>query len=106
MKLIQDIKNAEDNAEKMIETAETEGQTLLEKAIVKAKMDLANLDQEKEQLTKVAISKAKKSAQHEIEKLEKEQDKKIEKLERAFTKNKEKALKSVQEIILKWPSAQ
>ncbi len=103
MKLIEDIKKAEDRAEKLKKEAEIEGQKLLEKERESGKQKFAALDIEKERLAKTKLAEAKKTADGEIAKLKKEHEKDINKLKGAYNKNKEKALKEVQEIILKWP---
>jgi len=103
MKLIEDIKKAEEKAENLKKEAEIEGQRLLEKERESGKQKFAALDNEKERLAKIKSAEAKKTADGEIAKLMKEHEKDISKLKGAYNKNKEKALKEVQEIILKWP---
>jgi len=103
MKLIEDIKKAEETAEKLKKEAEIEGQSLLEKERESGKQKFAALDDEKEKLIKIKLAEAQKTADGEVAKLKKEHEKDINKLKGAYNKNKEKALKEVQEIILKWP---
>lgn len=103
MKLIEDIKKAEEKAENLKKKAEIEGQQLLEKEREGGKERFADLDHEKEKLMKRKLADAKKVADSKIAKLDKEHEKNINKLKGAYNKNKEKALKKVQEIVLKWP---
>ena len=106
MKLIEDIKKAEEKAEKLKQEAEIQGQKLLDKEHENGEKEFAGLDHEKEKLLEENLAQAKKSADKEIEKLQKEHEKDITKVKNSYKNNKNKSITKVQEIILKWPSSQ
>ena len=106
MKLIEDIKKAEEKAEKLKQEAESQGQKLLDKEHENGEKEFAGLNHEKEKLLEENLAQAKKSADKEIEKLQKEHEKDITKVKTSYKNNKNKSITKVQEIILKWPSSQ
>ena len=106
MKLIEDIKKAEEKAEKLKQEAEIQGQKLVNIEHENGEKEFAGLDNEKEKLLEEKLAQAKKSADKEIEKLQKEHEKDIIKVKNSYKNNKDKSVKKVQEIILKWPSSQ
>lgn len=105
MKLIDEIKKAEEKAEKIKKEAEIEGQKLLEKEQSNASTEQAQLGEYKEEITEKKLTLAREEADKDIEKLNKNHQIEIKKLRESFKNNKSKAVKSVQEIILKWPSS-
>jgi len=106
MKLIEDIKKAEENAEKLKKEAEIQGQKLLDIEHENGEKEFTGLDNEKEKLLEENLAQAKKSADKKIEKLQKEHEKDITKVKNSYKNNKNKSITKVQEIILKWPSSQ
>ena len=75
MKLIDEIKKAEEKAEKFKKEAEIEGQKLLEKERKNGEKEFTTLVDEKEKLLKEKLAEAKKIADNEIKKLQKEYEK-------------------------------
>jgi V/A-type H+-transporting ATPase subunit G/H len=106
VKLIEEIKKAEEKAEQLRKDAEKQGQGLLDVEQEKNKQALANLAHEKEDLFKVKLAEAKVEAEKEIAKLRTKLKQEIQKIEESYKKNNEKAVKQVQKIILQWPSSQ
>jgi len=106
MKLIDEIKKAEEEAEQLKKNAEIEGQKLIEGERECIKKDLAALEQEKEKLLKKSLQEAKMAADEAIKKLQMEYKNQRKKIENLCKRNKEKAVKKVQEIIIKWPLSQ
>ncbi|GAI60658.1 unnamed protein product [marine sediment metagenome] len=105
MKLIEDIKKAEEKAEKLKQEAKIQGQKLVNIEHENGEKEFAGLDNEKEKLLEEKLAQAKKSADKEIEKLQKEHETDIIKVKNSYKNNKDKSVKKVQEIILKWPSS-
>ncbi|UCC12117.1 MAG: hypothetical protein JSW02_00875 [candidate division WOR-3 bacterium] len=105
MKLIDEIKKAEERAEKMKKEAEIEGQKIIEQERESARRSIAALDEEREKVTVAKLKQARDAAEKEIKKLQKEHDENIKHIEHAYKKNKDKAIKKVHEIIIKWPSS-
>jgi V/A-type H+-transporting ATPase subunit G/H len=106
MKLIDDIKKAEEKAEKMRKEAEIEGQNLLEKEKNNASKAFAQLEVYRDKLTEKKLAQAKEKADKDIEILDQKHQVEIKNLEKSFKDNKSGAIKKVQDIILKWPSSQ
>ena len=106
MKLIDEIKKAEEKAEKMKKEAEIEGQKLLERVRDNASNAFAQLEVYREKLTEKELAQAKEKADKDIKVLEQKHQAEIKSLEKSFKDNKSSAVKKVQEIILKWPSSQ
>jgi len=105
MKLIDEIKKAEERAEKMKKDARDQGQKLVEQERENAKKSLAALDEEREKLTETKIAEARCAAETDMKKMQKAHDDTIRHIDDAYKKNKDKAIKKVHEIILKWPSS-
>lgn len=105
MKLIDEIKKAEEKAEKIRKEAEIEGQKLLEKERANAAKNLAQLDDHRDKVTEKKLAQAKQEADHDIERLEQQHKTEIKKIKESYSKNQNKAIISVQDIILKWPSS-
>jgi V/A-type H+-transporting ATPase subunit G/H len=106
MKLIDDIKKAEEKAEKIKKEAEIEGQKLLEKERDSAARAFAELDEYQNKLAAEKLAQAGEKADKDIKVLDQTHHAEIKKMEKSFKENKNNAIKSVQEIILKWPSSQ
>lgn len=106
MKLIDDIKKAEEKAEKIKKEAEIEGQKLLEKERDSASRAFAELSEYKNKLTEKKLAQAGEKADKDIEVLDQSHHAEIKKMKKSFNENKNNAIKKVQEIILKWPSSQ
>jgi len=105
MKLIDEIKKAEEHAEKMKKEAQDQGQKLVEQERENAKTSMAALDEEREKLMKSKLEQARRAAATDVKKLQKEHDDAIKHIDHAYKKNKDKAIEKVHEIILKWPSS-
>ncbi len=105
MKLIDEIKKAEERAEKMKKEAEIEGQKIIEQERESARRSIAALDEEREKVTAAKLKQARDAAEKDIKKLQKEHDENIKHIEHAYKKNKDQAIKKVHEIIIKWPSS-
>lgn len=105
MKLIEEIKKAEEKGEILRKNAATEGQSLVEKAREKGEKDLAALDDMKEKQLEKALDKAKQVVGAEITKIDAEHDRVLKDINESHKKNKDKSIKKIQEIILKWPSS-
>ncbi|OGC42029.1 hypothetical protein A2Y85_07730 [candidate division WOR-3 bacterium RBG_13_43_14] len=105
MKLIEEIKQAEEKAEKLKQEAERKGQKNVDEMLEKMNAELAGLDDEKEELFKEARQQAEKAAKKQIAILSEDHKKELMKLEKNFEKNKNKTIKKMQEIFLKWPSS-
>jgi len=103
MKLIEEIKQAEEKAEKLKQEAERKGQKDVDDLLEKMNAELAGLDAEKEKMFEEARQKAEKNAKKQIDIMSEDHTKEIAKLEKNFEKNKDKAIKKVQEIFIKWP---
>jgi V/A-type H+-transporting ATPase subunit G/H len=106
MKLIEEIKKAEEKADKMKKEAEIEGQKILEKERDNASKAFAQLEEYKDRLIEKKLTQAKEKADKDIKVLDQQHQAEIKKLEKSFKDNKSSAIKNVQEIILKWPSSQ
>ena len=105
MKLIDEIKTAEENAEKSRKEAEKKGQRILEKEREHGEKELGSLIEERERLLGKNLAEANKTADLEIKKLQDRHKQDINKLKLSYEKNRKTAVKKVQEIILKWPSS-
>jgi len=105
MKLIEEIKKAEEKGEILKKKAVSEGQSLVEKAQEKGEKDLAVLDDMKEKQLEKALDKAKQVVGAEITKIDAEHEQVLKDIDQSFKKNKDKTIKKIQEIILKWPSS-
>ena len=106
MKLIEEIKKAEETAEKLKKDAYREGQKRVEKEREAARQALADLGDEKETRFANVLSEAQGEVEKLIEEMETEHKKEIAKLRETARKNKKQALKKVQETIITWPSSQ
>jgi V/A-type H+-transporting ATPase subunit G/H len=106
VKLIEEIKKAEEKAETMKKDAEKQGQELLDAEYEKNKQAIADLESEKEDLLKEKLSEAAQVTKKESENLKKRHEQEIRRIEEHFKKNNEKAIQKVQNIILQWPSSQ
>ncbi|MGB7054138.1 MAG: hypothetical protein WBE28_02315 [bacterium] len=106
MKLIEDIKKAEEKGEILKKNAEIEGQQLIEKAREKGEKELAALDSDKERLMEKELVKAQKKIVAEIEKMATQHAENLKKIDDLYEKNKKKAVNEIQDLILKWPSSQ
>ncbi len=105
MKLLEEIKQAEEEGERLKQEAELKGKKDIDDMLEKMNSGLDGLDAEKEKIFEHARQKAEENAAKQIESLSKDHKKRIAKLEKDFEKNKAKAMKKMQEIILKWPSS-
>lgn len=105
MKMLEEIKRAEEKGEAMKKDAELEGQRLLQQAREKGESALAALVGEKEERLARALQDAHAIAEAEIAKLDRAHEQAVKKIEETYKKNKDKAIKKAQEIILRWPSS-
>ncbi len=106
MKLIEDIKKAEEKAEKLKKEAQNKGEELLEKARKTSEEAFAALDETREKLLNDKLAEARTMAEKEIKKARRTHETEIKKIRDSFKSKKDQAVKKVQEILLKWPSSQ
>jgi V/A-type H+-transporting ATPase subunit G/H len=106
MKLIEDIKKAEEKAEKLKKEARDTGEELLEKARKTSEEALAALDEAREKLIKDKLAEARMAAEKEIKKAKKTHETELKKIRDLVKSKKDQAVKKVQEILLTWPSSQ
>ncbi|MDH4210483.1 MAG: hypothetical protein OEV79_03455 [candidate division WOR-3 bacterium] len=106
MKLIEEIKKAEEKAEILKKNTVSEGQSLVEKAREKGEKDLAALDDLREKQLGKALDKAQQIVGSEVAKIDAEHEQASKEINESYKKNKDKTIKRIQEIILKWPSSQ
>jgi vacuolar-type H+-ATPase subunit H len=106
MKLIEDIKKAEEKGENLKKNAEIEGQQLIEKARSKGDKEIAALDSDKEKLLEKDMAKAQKKIAAEINKMDAQHAETLKKINTLYEKNEKKAIDKIQDLILKWPSSQ
>jgi vacuolar-type H+-ATPase subunit H len=106
MKLIDEIKKAEEQGEILKKNADLEGQQLLQKTREKGAKDLAALDQAKDRLMEKELEKARKTIDTEMVKIKAEYELSIKRIDESHKKRKDKTVQQIQEIILKWPSSQ
>jgi hypothetical protein len=106
MKLIEEIKKAEEKAENLKKKADTEGLNLIEAAEEEGKKKLNTLGQEEENLIKKKRKAAKEAADKDIAKLEQEHNTALKNLKHTYQKNKAKAIKKAQDLIISWPLSQ
>jgi vacuolar-type H+-ATPase subunit H len=106
MKLIEEIKKAEEKGEILKKNALDEGQSLVEKAREKGEKDLAALDDFREKQLEKALDRAREIVDSEVAKIDAEHEKALKAINESYKKNKDKTIKKIQEIILKWPSSQ
>ncbi len=105
MKLIEEIKKAEEKGEILKKSAENNGQALLEKAREKGEKDLSALEEMKEKTLEKEIAQAQQVVKTEIAKIDAENEEILDRINKSYKKNKDKTIKKIQEIILKWPSS-
>jgi vacuolar-type H+-ATPase subunit H len=103
MKLIEEIKKAEEKGEKFKKNAAIEGQGLIQKTREKGEEELAALDAAKDKLIEKELTKAKKKIDAEVAKMDAQHEQNIKKIKDSYKKNKEKAVQKIQDLILKWP---
>ncbi len=106
MKLIEDIKKAEEQAEKLKQDAEDKGRFLIEQERGKGEKQLASLNEFREKLMEKKIAEAKRDADKEIKKLEQEYNRTLVAMKDKNKKRKVKSIKEVRDLILKWPLSQ
>ena len=105
MKLIQEIKQAEEKGENLKKNAGIEGQKLIELTRDKGEKAIAALDKTKEQLLDKTLTEAQKTIRVEIGKMNTEHEQNLKKIDDLYEKNKQKAIEKTQDLILKWPSS-
>ncbi len=105
MKLIEEIKKAEEKGEILKKNAVNEGQSLVEKAREKGEKDLAALDDLREKQLQRALDNAQQIVGSEVAKIDAEHEHALREINELHKKNKDKTIKKIQEIILKWPSS-
>ncbi|UCD06363.1 MAG: hypothetical protein JSV98_03810 [candidate division WOR-3 bacterium] len=103
MKLIEEIKKAEEKGEILKKNAASGGQALIEKARKAGEEELTALDEWREKELKTALDKAQKNIDSEVKKIDAEHEKTLKKINELYKKNKDITIKKIQEIILKWP---
>lgn len=106
MKLIEDIKRAEEKAEKLKEKAREKGEKVLEKARKTGEDARAALAETREKLINDKLTEARTLADKEIKRAQKAHEAEMKKIKDVFKSKKDQAVKKVQELILKWPSSQ
>lgn len=106
MKLIEEIKKAEEKAENLKKDAEKKGRFMIEQEREKSEKQLVLLSETRESLMEKKIAEAKKDADKDIKKLEQEYNKILVEIKDKYKKKKAKSIKEVQNIILKWPLSQ
>lgn len=89
----------------MKKNADSEGQQLLQKTRDKGEKDLAALDAARDKQLERELEKAKKIVDAESVKIKAEYEQSMKKMDESYKKNKERTIKKIQEIILKWPSS-
>ena len=105
MKLIEEIKKAEEKGENLKKNAKIEGENLIEKTREKGEKELVALDEAKDKLIEKELAKAHKKIDVEIEKMDIQHGQSLKKIKDAYNKNKVKAIQKIQDLILKWPSS-
>jgi hypothetical protein len=105
MKLIEEIKKAEEKAEKLKKNADKEGQKLIEKERENAKKALAQAENDKEVLIDEIRAGVKSDVAKRTKEMEKEHKKALDTLIKNAQKHKDNAVKKAQEIIIAWPSS-
>ncbi|MGD8978508.1 MAG: hypothetical protein PVI51_06390 [candidate division WOR-3 bacterium] len=106
MKLIEDIKKAEEKGENLKKNAEIEGQQLIDKARKKGEKEIAALDSDKEKLLEKKMAKAQEKIAAETKKMDAQHAETLKKINALYEKNEKKAIDKIQDLILKWPSSQ
>lgn len=106
MKLIEDIKKAEEQAEKLKQDADKKGRSLIEQEREKGKKQLASLSETRGKLMEKKIAEAKRDADKETKKIEQEYNRTLAAMKDKHKKKKAKSIKEVQDLILKWPLSQ
>lgn len=106
MKLIEDIKKAEEQAEKLKNDAEKKGRSLIEQEREKGEKQLTSLNEFRKELMEKKIAEAKRDADNEIKKLEQEYNRTLAAIRDKNKKKKAKSIKEVRDLILKWPLSQ
>ena len=106
MKLIEDIKKAEEQAEKLKQDAEKKGRSLIEQEREKGEKQLTSLNEFRKELMEKKIAEAKRDADNEIKKLEQEYNRTLAAIRDKNKKKKAKSIKEVRDLILKWPLSQ
>lgn len=105
MKLIEEIKKAEEQGELLKKNAALEGQKLVQKARERGDRDLAALDSARDKELEKELEKAKKTIDKKIANITAEYEQSTKKIDESFKKNREKTIRQIQDIILKWPSS-
>lgn len=105
MKLIEEIKQAEEKGESFKKKAEIEGQNLIENTRKKGEKELVALEATRDKLIEKELTNAKRKIDGEVRKMEVRHEQNLKKIKDSYKKNKEKAIQKVQDIILKWPSS-
>lgn len=103
MKLIEEIKKAEEKGEILKKNAASEGRVLIEKTRKAGERELTALDEWREKELKTALDAAQRNVSGEVKKIDAEHEKILRKINELYKKNKDKTIKKIQEIILKWP---
>ena len=106
MKLIDDIKKAEEKGENLKKNAEIEGQKLIEKAREKGDKEIAALESDKEKLLEQEMVRAQQKIAAETKKMDAQHAEALKKINALYEKNEKKAIDRIQSLILKWPSSQ
>jgi len=106
MKLIEEIKKAEETAEKLKKEAYQKGQEQVETERDEARKALAAIGDEKETRFAHARQEAQVEAAKMIKVMDKEHDQELAQLDEKASKQKKKAIQRVQETIIAWPSSQ
>jgi F0F1-type ATP synthase membrane subunit b/b' len=88
MKLLEEIKEAEEKAENMKKNAEIEGQKLIERTRAQGEKDMSALDHSKDALLEQELNKTRKAIDKEIKNLAHQHEQTIKKIMELYDKNK------------------
>lgn len=105
MNLIDEIKEAEEKALKLKKDAQQKGQFLVENERNEGENRLLALENKKAELIKEELTRIKKVIEEKIKKLQEKEQETTQKIQTSYKNNREKVIKEIQEIILKWPSS-
>ena len=105
MKLIEEIQQAEEKAEKLKKNAENKGQRMIEEERENAKKALTQIEKDKEVLMEKTLAKVRSVVVKRTEEMERAHKKELEKLTKNAEKHIKKAVTKAQDMIIAWPSS-
>jgi transposase len=106
MDLIEEIRQIEAEAEDLKRDAEEKGRKLLDRERKAGEEALKALASKREDFLKKELNDARRIIAKDIAKLNEEYEKRLKNLNHLQKRNGKKAIKKVQEIILRWPLSQ